>query len=417
MARPQRWLLLGCLLAVAGLTWCQATRKNAIKYFGPEYRASDGALIAEHDGNDRSRPRIEVRLTVLHEGLIQPTDLQFVPGDPQLMLVLEKSGPLKWLDLITRKTGLVLTIPVLDDSEQGLLGLAFHPRYPENGRLFMFTTVHHGDHDVDRVTEWRITPGADWRQAKPVEHQVIIEVPDPYQNHNAGQLAFGPDGFLYVGMGDGGWMNDPHDHGQNTQSLLGKMLRLDVDGAPPYTVPPSNPFVGKPGFAPEIWAYGLRNPWRYSFDQRGRLIVGDVGQDTYEEIDLVPAGANMGWKIKEATHCFEPKEGCRSEGLLDPIWEYGRDDGSSVTGGYVATSEHLPALQGKYVFGDFLTGRIWALELPDEPGQQAKAVYSLGRWPILISTFGRDEGGRIYVADLPHGRIMRVDPPEVVTAP
>jgi glucose/arabinose dehydrogenase len=411
----QHWkkaLILVLLVAgiVASVTWCQSARKSAINAFTPEYKAEEGALEAVIDGNDVGRPRLPAKLTVLFEKLIQPTDLQFVPGDPQLLLVLEKAGPLKWVDLATKQTGTVMTLKVLDESEQGLLGLAFHPKYQENGRLFLFTTVKVGGDDVDRVAEWRIPPGSDWRKTAPTEHHVLLDVKDPYQNHNAGQLTFGPDGFLYVGQGDGGWKDDPHGNGQNTAALLGKMLRLDVDGKEPYAVPPSNPFVGKAGFAPEIFAYGLRNPWRYSFDPAGRLIVGDVGQDDFEEVDLVPAGANLGWKIREAMHCFDPKEGCKSEGLLDPIWEYGRDDGGSITGGYVSTSDHFPALKGKYVVGDFLSGRIWAIDLPDEPGQKAKQVYALGRWPILISTFGRDAEGKVYVADYPRGRILRIDP-------
>jgi glucose/arabinose dehydrogenase len=231
-------------------------------------------------------------------------------------------------------------------------------------------------------------------------------VDQPYGNHKAGQLAFGPDGDLYVGFGDGGSEGDPQGNGQNTHTFLGKMLRIDVnhrDSGKAYAIPQDNPFVNTSSFLPEIWALGLRNPWRYSFDSQGRLIVSDVGQDTWEEIDLLEKGRNYGWNIREGKHCYHPPQGCRTQGLTDPIYEYSHDEGIAVIGGYVYDGKAIPSLSGKYVFGDFGSGRLWALTLPD-----ASDVFALGRWGVSISTFGRDLQGELYLADYTSGKIYHI---------
>jgi glucose/arabinose dehydrogenase len=191
--------------------------------------------------------------------------------------------------------------------------------------------------------------------------------------------------------------------------LLGKILRIDVNASPSYAVPADNPFVHTANARPEIWAYGLRNPWRFSFDEKGRLIAADVGQDAFEEVDIVPAGANMGWKVREAAHCFFPSEGCASEGLVDPVFEYGRDAGQSITGGYVYLGQTLPWLTGKYVFGDFVTGRAWALELPEKAGQPGRAE-ELGVFQHAFSGFGRGPDGELYALDFARGLILRLVP-------
>jgi glucose/arabinose dehydrogenase len=405
-----RRVIFGVLLAGAIIAGsCTDLRYGLVSLFSPSYapaakRTGDRPQPI-FDGNDVSRPKIAIELSEIATELVQPTDIQFVPGDPRLMIVLEKSGRAKWIDLDKRTAGTFFTVKVLDDSEQGLLGLAFHPQFQKNGRFFVNSTPRSGSDDVTRIAEWKVPPGSDLRKTAPKETETLLEIAQPYQNHNAGQLAFGPDGKLYIGMGDGGWANDPHGHGQNPRSLLGDMLRIDVDArdsGKKYAVPADNPFVGKKDYAPEIWAIGLRNPWRYTFDPQGRLIVADVGQDLHEEIDIVERGANLGWNIREAAHCFAPKTGCETKGLIDPIFEYGRDDGGSVTGGFVAKNAPLA---GKYVFGDFLSGRLWALDLPPAPVK----AYALGRWPILPSTFGIDAEGAIYVADYADGIVYRID--------
>jgi glucose/arabinose dehydrogenase len=237
-------------------------------------------------------------------------------------------------------------------------------------------------------------------------------VEQPYQKHKAGQLQFGPDGYLYVGLGDGGWRNDPHGNGQNRKVLLGKMLRLDVDArtAGAYGIPSDNPFVGHADARPEIWAYGLRNPWRYSFDGFGRLIVGDVGQDRFEEIDIVHTGDNLGWNVREATHCFAPPANCPENGFVDPIFEYGRELGSCITGGYVYTGSMVPELRDQYVFADFMSGAVWAMKLPGPhlAGSGLHDARLLGNWPYLISSFGRDDDGELYLVDYANGKLFRL---------
>jgi glucose/arabinose dehydrogenase len=197
-------------------------------------------------------------------------------------------------------------------------------------------------------------------------------------------------------------------------TMLGSMLRIDPtsSGDLPYTVPADNPFIDSSGYLPETWATGLRNPWRYSFDQAGRLIVADVGQNAWEEISIVERGGNYGWRIKEGRHCYEPSVDCDGANLIDPVYEYGHQEGESITGGYVCTAETIPKLKGLYVFGDFLSGRLWAIRIPEDPSSHSKPVeaFTLGRWQILLSTFGRDPSGRLYVAEFGNGAIFRLDP-------
>ena len=308
----------------------------------------------------------------------------------------------------------MLTIDVPTRSEQGLLGLAFHPKFEDNGRFFVNHIV-----DVDGEQRTRVTEFAGLEA--PGSGRTVIEIPQPYANHNGGQVAFGPDGMLYVGMGDGGWRDDPKGHGQNGATLLGSMLRIDVDGRDDglgYAVPPDNPWVGQAGVAPEAWAIGLRNPWRYSFTPDGRLLVADVGQNTYEEVNLVSAGDNLGWKVREGRSCFPPGDGadCPTPvegGLQDPIYVYDHDEGASITGGFVYTGPSIPALQGRYVFGDFVSGRLWAIPVPAEavpPSPPPVEAAALGRFPVLVSTFAQGPDGELYLADFKDGTVYRLAP-------
>jgi glucose/arabinose dehydrogenase len=388
------------------LAW-PAVRHALVERFSPAYvpeAARDFTPV--FDGKDAGRPTIRILLRRVATDLFQPTDVAFVPGQPDLMVVLEKPGKMRLFEL--REGGhdrTVLEIRVLVVNEQGLLGIAFHPKFEENGRFFLDATIADGQKEITRVSEWTAEPGT---LSNPRMARVILDVEQPYQNHNGGQLAFGPDGFLYIGLGDGGWMADPHDHGQDGSTMLGSMLRIDVDASEDgkaYAVPKDNPFLGRDGVLPETFAIGLRNPWRYSFLPDGRLIAADVGQDLYEEVTIVPPGGNLGWNILEGAHCFQ-SDSCERRGMTDPIHEYGRDEGGSVTGGYVSLAESFPALRGKYVFGDFLSGRLWALDV------ETREVHALGKVPILISTFGRDAAGRVYVADFAGGTIYRIDPEE-----
>lgn len=248
---------------------------------------------------------------------------------------------------------------------------------------------------------------ADANLAEGASERILLTVVQPFDNHKGGQLAFGPDGFLYIGLGDGGSGGDPLGNGQNLQTLLGKMLRIDVDSSGPgiaYAVPPDNPFVAGGGRA-EIWASGLRNPWRFSFDRHtGRFFVADVGEGRFEEIDLVRRGDNLGWNIMEGAHCFNPMTGCSMTGLVLPIAEYDHSEGSAVIGGYVYHGAAIPALQQAYIFGDFGSGRIWELQ-ETQPGQFTRVLLlSTGR---NLSSFGQDQAGEIYVVDY-SGSIFRL---------
>ena len=348
------------------------------------------------------------RLTAVASGFPKATDLQFVPGQERLLLVLQQDGRGSWVDLASGKSGVFLELPVSTGSELGLLGLAFHPRFAENRKIYVNYTARKGSGSETRIAELTLPAGAPLGQA--TNERVLLTQDQPYSNHNAGQLQFGPDGFLYVGFGDGGSAGDPQDNAQDPGTFLGKMLRIDVDrseGGKPYAVPADNPFVGREGWLPEIWALGLRNPWRYSFDPQGRLIVADVGQNKFEEIDLVASGDNLGWNVREGFHCYEPPEGCKSEGFVDPIHEYPRREGQSITGGYVYLGERIPALRGRYVFTDYVSGALWSIPLPKARERvQSKSHGDTGR---VVATLGRDAKGELYFADFGTGEILRLD--------
>ncbi len=389
----------------------QSVRRGLVTALTPEYspEGDTETLKGVFVDKDAKRQRLDVGLEAVAKGFKAPVDIQFVPGDPKLMVVLEQVGRAVWFDMATGKRGQLLGVEALHEGEQGLLGLAFHPEFVKNGRFFIHYIAAGPENDQTRVEGWAVEPGADLRTAKPSRQSVVLVVDQPYQNHNAGQLAFGPDGMLYVGLGDGGFADDPHNHGQNTTTLLGSMLRLDVDNAKEgqgYAVPADNPFVGKEGHRPEIWAYGLRNPWRYSFAPDGRMVVADVGQDEIEEVTVVGRGENHGWKIREGDQCFEPDEGCQTEGLVDPVYTYNHDEGVSITGGYVYEGARVRGLKGVYLFGDFVSGRLWGMKIPADRAP-VKDAMALGKWPLLVSTFGKDASGEVYVANYSDGTIHR----------
>lgn len=296
--------------------------------------------------------------------------------------------------------------------ERGLLGLALHPKFPDDPRVFVTYTADEGGL-VSRVSSFVANEGA---LALDTE-VVLLSVAQPYSNHNGGGIAFGPDGYLYTSLGDGGYRADPHGNGQNLQTLLGKLLRLDVDGvaasgspgAQRYAIPADNPFVGGGGL-PEIYAHGLRNVWRFSFDREtGRLWAADVGQDAWEEIDIIEKGGNYGWNAMEGRVCFPPNvSDCKREGLALPVHVYahrsGQGGGRSVTGGYVYRGSALPHLSGGYVYADFVSGEIWQL-VPEGPGYANRLLVNSG---LNISGFGEDRAGELYALDWAGGRVLRV---------
>lgn len=394
------------LLPLALLAGCQWLERTAVQALDQPPPAPEGALTATFDGADATREQVSVSLVPVADGLPRITDVQFPPGRSDTAVVLGKKGQARVVDLATGETTPWFQVDVVTVSEQGLLGLAFHPDFADNGRFWTHTTPAGASPEVSRITAWHAPEGLDG-PPKPIG--TALEVEQPYQNHNAGQIAFGPDGYLYIGLGDGGLRADPTRAGQDPTRLLGSLLRIDVGEGATYTTPDDNPTWPGEGARREIYAIGTRNPWRFSWDPQGRLIVADVGQDAWEEISIVPGpGVNLGWRPREGRHCFPPGKDCTSEGFHDPIYEYGHDEGRSITGGFVATGDAAPGLQGRYVFGDFSTGRLWAIPLPDDAQAIVERPIALGRWPILPSTFGRDAAGDLYVGDYGKGVLYRI---------
>ena len=293
-------------------------------------------------------------------------------------------------------------------NEQGLLGLAFDPNYAANGYFYVYYSAAAGSrHAV--VSRFSVSAN-DPNSADPNSELIILQIPQPpaFNNHNGGMLAFGPDGDLYVGVGDGGSEGDPMGNGQNTSTLLGKILRIDVSNASvghPYTIPSDNPFVGQSGSRGEIWAYGLRNPWRFSFDtSTGQLWVGDVGQDKYEEVDIVTRGGNYGWNTMEGFSCYSPATGCNTTGLQLPVIAYPHTVGCAIMGGYVYTGESTPSLQGAYIYGDYCSGNIWALKYDGTSITYHAELVSGGP---SISSFGVDPSGNLFALSS-DGRIYQL---------
>ncbi|MCH8210518.1 MAG: PQQ-dependent sugar dehydrogenase [Planctomycetes bacterium] len=289
-------------------------------------------------------------------------------------------------------------------NEEGLLALAFHPKYAENGRFYVYYTASDPRRGVlSRFSVSVDDPG----RADPSSEQVILEVEQPWGNHNGSTVLFGPDGYLYMSLGDGGAANDPHNNGQDLSTLLATIIRIDIDRQDPdrnYAIPKDNPFVNRPGARGEIWAYGLRNIWRMSFDREtGDLWGGDIGQGKFEEIDLIVKGGNYGWNIREGKHDFRPRES--AEPLIDPVVEYGRREGLSVTGGYVYRGDRVPQLRGAYIYADYVSRKIWGLRYEGGKVTMHREIFS-GSGRAYVTSFGEDAAGELYICafDSPDGR-------------
>ncbi len=347
---------------------------------------------------------VDLGLEPVAGGLDSPLGVTHAGDGSGRLFIVEQTGVIRVL-----RDGEVLDEPFLDVSEaivaggeQGLLGLAFHPDFARNGRFFIDYTDVNGDTVVAEVVVSEDPDRADEDSVR-----ILLQVDQPYANHNGGQLAFGPDGFLYVALGDGGSAGDPENNGQNADVLLGKLLRLDVDSGDPYGIPGDNPFANGGG-EPEIWAYGLRNPWRFSFDSKtGDLWIADVGQGEFEEINRRPAaagGLNYGWDQMEGLECYEGAD-CDPADKVVPISGYDHDRGCSVTGGYVYRGKDFPELRGGYVFGDYCSGLIWAI---DATTRGFTEPVELMASDLSISSFGLDEAGELYLTDLAGGDLLRV---------
>jgi glucose/arabinose dehydrogenase len=348
-----------------------------------------------------------VALQPVASGFSSPVSIAHA-GDSRLFVV-EQAGTIRIFDgtRILPTAFLDIRSLVRSGGEQGLLGLAFHPHYRENGFFYVNYTNGGGDTVIAR---YRVS-ASDPDHADSGSARQILLVGQPFSNHNGGQLQFGPDGYLYIGLGDGGSGNDPGNRAQNLGDLLGKILRIDVDGSAPYAVPPSNPFVNRSGAQAEIWALGLRNPWRFSFDRlTGDLWIADVGQGSFEEVDFQPAtsigGENYGWRRMEGTHCHIPSSSCNDGTLVLPVIEYDHSGGScSVTGGYVYRGTRSPRLNGTYVYADYCTGRIFGAVRDAAGGLTSRRLVDSG---FNVSTFGEDAAGEIYVANYRNGALFRI---------
>lgn len=350
------------------------------------------------------------------DGLTFPTFITHADDQTNRLFIVEKTGYIRVL-----KDGNLFSMPFLSvntlvssTGEQGLLGLAFHPEYQINGRFYIVYNNLSGD----LVLAQYIRSSANPDQADAGSAVILITIPKNHSNHNGGMLAFGGDGYLYWAIGDGGGAGDPDNNGQDLHSLLGKILRLDVSSAASYTVPPDNPYiaVSDPLVRKEIWAYGLRNPWRFSFDRLTYdLYIGDVGQGGREEINFQPAGStggqNYGWNVMEGSLCYYPSSGCNQSGKVLPVAEYDHSLGCSVTGGYALRGDMYPGMQGLYIYGDFCSGRIFAL---DNDSVLGWIRIQIADTPYTISTFGEDEDGRLYLADYSGGKIYEITFPTVL---
>jgi len=338
-------------------------------------------------------------------GLVHPVYVTHAGDGSGRLFIVEQAGIIRIF-----KNGSLLTMPFLDISskvlsggEQGLLSVAFHPQYSSNGRFFVnYTAIGVGAPYKSVIAEYHVsTTNLD---VADTSERVLLEVPDLYTNHNGGQNLFGPDGYLYIGLGDEGGAGDPQNNGQNLGTLFGKVLRIDVNGALPYAIPSDNPFLGTAGACGEIWAYGLRNPWRFSFDRcDGRFFLADVGQATWEEVDIIQKGGNYGWNIMEGPACYV--SGCTPIGL-PPVAYYNHTLGDcSITGGYVYRGTASPALTGWYLFGDFCTGRLWGLR---ETSPNNWTMTQAAQTGLGISSFGEDQNGEVYIVDYNGGALYRV---------
>lgn len=383
--------------------------------------ATAGAVVSWWMGGSRdmeSGPEAEPAAAIPGDGITlrsivhldrSVTDLQNAGDGTGRLFVLEKTGRIRLL-----RDGALLSEPYLDmeslvltsSGERGLLGLAFAPDFADSGRFYVNYTGADGITQIARLT---VDPTADVVDTSSLE--VLLAIEQPYPNHNGGQLRFGPDGMLWIGTGDGGSGGDPEDRAENPESLLGKMLRIDVSGDGDYAIPPGNAYPNGEGGRPEIWAIGLRNPWRYAFDpETNDLWIADVGQNRWEEVHRVaasaPPGTHFGWNTFEGTHCYASEEDCASVDALPPVYEYSHDEGCSISGGVVYRGAELPELAGTYLFADFCNTWIHGLVPDGAGGVQKETIFP--PTSLRVVAFGEDEAHEVYVVGL-SGRIYRLE--------
>ncbi|MGB5105229.1 MAG: PQQ-dependent sugar dehydrogenase [Candidatus Zixiibacteriota bacterium] len=383
-------------------------------------------IIAPPDFLEAQTP---IKADLIISSLTRPVFATSPPGDLQRLFIVEQRGSggtaaradIRIMNLTTHAMypkPFHTISPVSTSSEEGLLGLAFHPNYANNGYFFTYHTNSAGN---NVLTRWQVS-GANPDSANPASGTPLFTISHPVEdNHNGGWIGFGPDGYLYIGVGDGGGGGDPNNNGQNLNTMLGKMLRIDVDSGSPYAIPPSNPFFGGPQ-QQEIFYWGLRNPWRNSFDRlTGNLFIADVGQNQWEEIDWRPASdsgnINFGWRLREGAHCYNPSVNCDPLGItIDPIHEYSHGSGCSVTGGYSYSGCAIPDLQGTYFFGDYCQGTVWSFRydgISKTEFQDRTAELGLTSTSSLVS-FGEDNYGEMYLI-YQSGQIYKIVPDIAIT--
>jgi len=352
----------------------------------------------------------QIRLEQIATNVVSPVAMANAGDGTNRLFICEQHGVIRII-----KNEKLLDIPFLDIrekiikqfnsySERGLLGIAFHPQYRSIRKFYVYYSASSKTKGSDHksiVAEFQVSLANNDIADKSSE-RIIMEIEEPESNHNGGQLVFGPDGFLYIGIGDGGGAGDKHGekgNGQNMETLLGKIIRIDVNTNSGYKIPSDNPFVGKPG-RDEIWAYGLRNPWKFSFDKvTGKLFCADVGQDTYEEVDIIQKGKNYGWRVMEAFHCYDPKSGCDPKGMELPISEYNHSEGVSVIGGYVYRGNNK-SYNGKYLFADW-SGKVFMLSLQaDKTWKREQLTWDSQVDKPRINSMGEDENGELYLLTL-----------------
>ncbi|WP_455365304.1 PQQ-dependent sugar dehydrogenase [Kaarinaea lacus] len=328
------------------------------------------------------------------------------PGDDRYWYVVEKPGRVLRFENKPDAADATVFVDISDrvdagPSEAGLLGMAFHPQFRTNGYVYLSYTGHDGGLKsyISRFKSLDSNESVD-----PGTEKRLLEVAQPYSNHNGGQIEFGPDGYLYIGWGDGGAGGDPKGHGQNTQTLLGAMLRIDVNNGNPYAIPATNPFASNNNGKPEIYAWGLRNPWRWSFDREtGKLWVADVGQDNWEEVNIIHKPGNYGWNGKEGKHCYKAAR-CENPAFIDPVIEYDHDAGCSVTGGYVYRGSEISALSGIYLYSDFCAGTLWGAR---DAGNGVYESFQLAASNLNIASFAQANNGEIYLLHI-RGEIYKI---------
>lgn len=356
----------------------------------------------------QTRNDTPIEVAFPHLSFMRPVDLQHAGDSSGRLFIVEQRGRI----FVFPNEASVPEAEVFLDirsrvfsrgNERGLLGLAFHPDYAANGYLFVNYTAENPKRTV--IARFQVD-STHVNRGDVNSEVVLLEIDQPYGNHNGGQIAFGPDGYLYIALGDGGSAGDPEQRSKNPAELLGSILRIDVDhpaDGKNYGIPADNPFVGNTsGYHEEIYAYGLRNPWRFSFDpDTGQLWAGDVGQNRREEVDIIVNGGNYGWDVMEGNDCFEPRFRCDKEGLIPPVWEYGRRQGGSITGGYVYRGERRPELVGSYIYADYVSGRIWALR----QGEEVENTLLMDS-DLNISSFGVDANRELYFCAF-DGKIYR----------